>query len=59
MDYYKYLDDRDLILFEQRGKYAKPSLDLPEWSNATYESNLPGFDSTKTDSLFQRAAEAV
>ncbi len=58
MDYYRYLDDRDLILFEQRGtQYAKPSLDCPEWSNATYESNLPGFDTTKTDRLFQRAAK--
>lgn len=32
MKYYKYLDDRDFILFEQRGTYySKPSLDCPEW----------------------------
>ena len=57
MEYYKYLDDRDFILFEQRGtQYAKPSLDCPEWSLAIYESNLPGFDSSKSDSLFEDAA---
>ncbi len=58
MNYYKYLDDRDFILFEQRGtQYAKPSLDCPEWAHVVYESNLPDFDTTKTDSLFQRAAK--
>ena len=58
MQYYKYLDDRDFILFEQRGtQYAQPSLDCPEWSKAIYESNLPGFDKTSTDSLLQRAAK--
>ena len=57
MEYYQYLDDRDFILFEQRGtQYAQPSLDCPEWSKAIYESNLPHFDTTKTDSLFQKAA---
>ena len=58
MKYYKYLDDRDFILFEQRGtQFAKPSLDCPEWAKAVYESNLPNFDTTKTDSLFQKAAK--
>ncbi|GAB1309000.1 alpha/beta fold hydrolase [Urechidicola sp. KH5] len=58
MKYYKYLDDRDFILFEQRGtQYAKPSLDCPEWANAVYESNLPNFDTAKTDALFQKAAK--
>lgn len=58
MNYYKYLDDRDFILFEQRGtQYAKPSLDCPEWARAVYQSNLPNFDVTKTDSLFQTAAK--
>ncbi|NLR91418.1 alpha/beta hydrolase [Flammeovirga agarivorans] len=57
MKYYKYLDDRDLILFEQRGtQYSKPSLDCPEWAKVVYESNLPNFDPSKTDSLFQKAA---
>ncbi|MEM6770150.1 MAG: alpha/beta hydrolase [Bacteroidota bacterium] len=33
---FSYLDDRDLILFEQRGTaYAQPSLDCPEWEKAT------------------------
>ncbi len=59
MEYYKYLDDRDFILFEQRGtQYAKPSLDCPEWAKAVYQSNFPNFDPTKTDSLFQKAAKA-
>lgn len=58
MKYYKYLDDRDLILFEQRGtQFAKPSLDCPEWAKAVYQSNLPSFDTTKNDSLFQYAAK--
>ena len=58
MEYYQYLDDRDFILFEQRGtQYAKPSLDCPEWSQAIYESNLPNFDITKIDSLFEKAAK--
>ena len=59
MEYYRYLDDRDFILFEQRGtRYAKPSLDCPEWAKAVYQSNLPDFDVSKTDSLLQKAATA-
>ncbi len=59
MNYYKYLDDRDFILVEQRGNYyAKPHLDCPEWSQAIYESNLPNFDSEEYDMLFERAAES-
>lgn len=41
MNYYKYLDDRDFIIFEQRGTfYAKPSLNCPEWgeTNEDYSS---------------------
>ncbi len=58
MNYYKYLDDRDFILFEQRGtQYAKPSLDCQEWATAVHESNLPDFDVTQTDRLFQEAAK--
>ncbi|MEM9077444.1 MAG: alpha/beta fold hydrolase [Bacteroidota bacterium] len=57
MEYYRYLDDRDFILFEQRGtQYAKPSLDCPEWAKAVYQSNLPNFDVSKKDSLLQKAA---
>ena len=59
MNYYKYLDDRDFILVEQRGNYyAKPHLDCPEWSNAIYESNQPNFDSTKYAELFEQAAKS-
>lgn len=59
MNYYKYLDDRDFILVEQRGNYyAKPHLDCPEWSQAIYESNLPNFDSAINGKLFENAVES-
>jgi len=59
MNYYKYLDDRDFILVEQRGNYyAKPHLDCPEWSHAIYESNQPNFDLTNYDSLFEQSAKS-
>ena len=58
MDYYKYLDDRDLILVEQRGNYyAKPHLDCPEWSQAIYESNQPAFDHSDYDMIYENAAK--
>jgi len=57
MNYYTYLDDRDLILFEQRGtQFAQPSLDCPEWSKAVYESNLPGVNPYERDSLLENGA---
>jgi hypothetical protein len=56
MKYYQYLDDRDLILFEQRGNYyAEPHLACPEWANAVYLSNLPGFEESQSDSLLMKA----
>ena len=59
MNYYKYLDDRDFILVEQRGNYyAKPHLDCPEWSKAIFESNQPNFDTAKYDDLFEQATES-
>ena len=59
MEYYRYLDDRDFILFEQRGtQFAKPNLACPEWSEAVYRSNLPDFDKSRSDSLFTYAAKA-
>jgi len=58
MNYYKYLDDRDFILVEQRGNYyAKPHLDCPEWSQAIYESNQPDFDIKDYDKVFENAAK--
>ena len=58
MNYYQYLDDRDFILFEQRGNYyAQPHLDCPEWAQAVHLSNLPSWDSQKSDSLFTAAAQ--
>ncbi len=57
MNYYRYLDDRDFILVEQRGtQFAKPSLDCPAWSEAIYVSNLPNFDEAKRYRLFEDAA---
>ncbi len=59
MEYYKYLDDRDFILFEQRGNYyAQPHLGCPEWAQAFYESNLPDFNSNEEERIFQEAAQA-
>jgi pimeloyl-ACP methyl ester carboxylesterase len=59
MNYYKYLDDRDFILMEQRGNYyAKPHLDCPEWSQAIYESNQPSFDASTYAALFEQAAKS-
>jgi pimeloyl-ACP methyl ester carboxylesterase len=59
MNYYKYLDDRDFILVEQRGNYyAKPHLDCPEWAKALHTANLPGFDSGDTDALLAEAAKS-
>ncbi|MEM6379401.1 MAG: alpha/beta fold hydrolase [Bacteroidota bacterium] len=58
MDYYKYLDDRDFILVEQRGNYyAKPHLACPEWSEAVYQSNLPGLSEEAHDSMYAQATK--
>lgn len=59
MAYYKYLDDRDFILIEQRGTlYAKPHLDCPEIAAALQQSNLPGFDDQAADELLVTATTA-
>lgn len=59
MNYYKYLDDRDFILIEQRGnQYAKPHLDCPEWSKAVYLSNLPTFKAEEYNKLFEEATRS-
>jgi pimeloyl-ACP methyl ester carboxylesterase len=59
MEYYKYLDDRDFILVEQRGtQFAQPSLNCPAWAEAIYMSNLPSFEETKRARLFEDAASA-
>ena len=57
MKYYKYLDDRDFILIEQRGNYyAKPHLDCPEWSQAVSQSNLLDLKGISSDSILKKAA---
>ncbi|KAB8153347.1 alpha/beta fold hydrolase [Kordia sp. TARA_039_SRF] len=59
MKYYQYLNDRDVILFEQRGtEFAKPSLDCPAWAAAIYKSNLPEVNETQRDSLLEAAARS-
>ncbi len=59
MEYYKYLDDRDFILVEQRGNYyAKPHLDCPEWSKAVFQSNLPSFNDKESDKILEEAAKS-
>ncbi|WP_299521616.1 alpha/beta fold hydrolase [Winogradskyella sp.] len=58
MKYYRYLDDRDFILVEQRGNYyAKPHLGCPEWAEAVAKSNHPNFDEQQSDQLFNDAAK--
>jgi len=57
MDYYAYLDDRDLILFEQRGTaYAQPALKCPEWAQAQALAAMPAYSPVQKDSIMQRAA---
>ncbi len=57
MNYYRYLDDRDLILFEQRGtQYARPHLDCPEWARAVHLAGMPDTGKDARDSLFEKAA---
>ena len=58
MAYYKYLDDRDFILLEQRGTaYAKPALNCEAWAQAAHLANLPDTDPLAIDSLFTDAAQ--
>lgn len=57
MNYYQYLDQRDFILFEQRGtKYAQPNLACPEWSEAIHHINLSNIEHPQSDSLLEIAA---
>ena len=57
MKYYQYLDDRDFILFEQRGTYyAKPHLACPEWGQAIYRINTEDLEDAQADSLLVKAA---
>ncbi|MBQ0734382.1 alpha/beta fold hydrolase [Aquimarina celericrescens] len=57
MNYYKYLDDRDFILFEQRGtKFAKPHLACPEWGSAIDKTKGPTLNQKQKDSIYINAA---
>lgn len=59
MNYYRYLDDRDLILFEQRGTYyARPHLGCEAWAQAVFLTQFPEVSPAEADSLLARAAKA-
>lgn len=58
MQYYRYLDDRDLILFEQRGTaYAQPALNCPEWAAVSYQERIQSITQTEADSLYRIALQ--
>ena len=57
MKYYRYLDDRDVILVEQRGTYyAEPHLACPEWDEALSKSSLKEYRNLNSKPLFADAA---
>lgn len=59
MKYYKYLDDRDFILVEQRGNYyAKPHLGCSEWAEVTYKVNTEKLNPKEANKLYTKAAKA-
>ena len=59
MKYYQYLDDRDFILFEQRGtRYAQPHLDCPECAAANAQINTLQLNDSQADSLYKKAVLA-
>lgn len=52
MRVYSYLEDRDLILFEQRGtRYAQPHLACPEWAAATAAMNNQQLSAPEREAL--------
>ncbi|SFR52562.1 TAP-like protein [Robiginitalea myxolifaciens] len=54
---YQYREDRDFILFEQRGtQYAQPNLACPEWSAALAEIYGDGDSPINPDSILAEAA---
>ncbi|MEO1654881.1 MAG: alpha/beta hydrolase, partial [Bacteroidota bacterium] len=59
MKYWKYLDERDFILFEQRGTtYAQPNLACPEWSKAWQKAQQLQLTNQQADSMLSIAARA-
>lgn len=59
MEYYSYLDNRDMILFEQRGtEYARPSLNCPEWAKANSEIMYGDYTDKKKETILKKAAKA-
>jgi pimeloyl-ACP methyl ester carboxylesterase len=59
MKYYQYLEDRDLILFEQRGtRYALPHLSCPEWGSVAAKLSGTASPAATWDTAYVRAAKA-
>ncbi|GAB5408740.1 MAG: alpha/beta fold hydrolase [Balneolaceae bacterium] len=57
MNYYQYLNDRDFILFEQRGTfYSKPSLNCSEWSETSDSYN---YESAALDCRTRLSSEGI
>lgn len=60
MKYYQYLDDRDFILFEQRGtEYSQPNLGCPEWVEVNAQLRLNKFTGVKTQKVQDPLVKAV
>lgn len=58
MQYWSYLDERDVILFEQRGtRYAEPHLDCPEWDEAAFRALDPTLTPADSQALLKEAAK--
>ncbi len=59
MKFYKYLDDRDFILIEQRGaRYSKPHLDCPGWTDSVKEETLLNSTGTPEKSILTDLARS-
>ncbi len=58
-NYYRYLADRDLIFFEQRGTtYAQPHLSCEEWAKAQKAAAYPAITAAQKAKLLAAATEA-
>ena len=54
--YYKFLEDRDLIFFEQRGAtYAQPNLNCPEWNKAQAKAAYPNLSQQEKQQIMREA----
>jgi pimeloyl-ACP methyl ester carboxylesterase len=54
---WSYLEDRDVIFFEQRGaRYAQPHLDCPEWDEAFFRTLSPSMPRAERLAILEDAA---